>query len=62
MGWTHIWAVPDYVQYPISDFMAEALVVAGLIHYSPEDGPHASVYRLNEGVSLDEVKEWMGHD
>lgn len=54
MGWTHVWAEGE--QFPLDNDAAAALVYFGMIRYSPGDGPNARVYRLCDGVTLEQVK------
>lgn len=53
-GFTHVWAEGE--QFRITDDVAVSLAFYGMIEYSPDDGPNARVYRLCDGVTLDEVK------
>lgn len=43
-------------QFYITDGIAAALVFCRMIVYSPEDGQNARVYRLREGVTIEDVK------
>lgn len=56
-GWTHIWD-GDEEQLPISDGTAQSLVRLQIISYSPDDGPHAKVYRpVKPNWTLDRIKK-----
>lgn len=58
VGWTHVWGEGE--QFALTSEQAASLAYCGLIFYSPWDGPNARVYRLCDGVTMNNVKGAVG--
>jgi hypothetical protein len=56
VGWTHV--LENGMQLPLSDEVAAALALVGVVYYSPWDGPNARVYCLCDGYTLEDVARY----